>query len=253
MRGGREVTSLAAGGLSSGSRGAGWICRQPLEQGERPCSFPLRKTDVLPPPARRTPLWITSSPAPPEGHLCWVLKPFHGWNSTNHPCCASAVGGTGYPPKQTHSRGPARLQQLWWERGMSNTASWVWLSTASSSLGLGWCSPGTAIVAQHVGNAFFAAVQNLLRTHSEFLYFPWMFHGKELQQEYLGGVFSSSHTFTSVYSVLVEISLLAHLWAVQLPRETSYFSSRGVLCGCAQYHWESGSSGWESCPCSVSR
>lgn len=132
---GREVTALAAGGLASGSRGGGWICHQPLEQGGRPCSFPLRKTDVLPPPARRTPQWITSSRAPPEAHLCWVLKPFRSWNSTNHACSPSAVGGavggTGYPPKQTHSLGPARLQQLWWERG----------NVQHSELGFDWALP----------------------------------------------------------------------------------------------------------------
>lgn len=45
------------------------------------------------------------------------------WLKLNQPSMLSfgavdgAAGGTGYPPKQTHSRGPARLQQLWRDRG----------------------------------------------------------------------------------------------------------------------------------------
>lgn len=132
MRRGREVTSLPAGGLTSGSRGAGWICHQPLEQGERPCSFPLRKTDVLPPPARRIPLWITSSRAPPEGHLCWVLKPFHGWNSTNHPCSPLELWMELRGELDTLQNKPIPVVQPGCSScggtgGMLNAASWGWI------------------------------------------------------------------------------------------------------------------------------
>lgn len=70
-------------------------------------------------------------------------------------------------------------------------------------------------MAQHVGNASFAAVQNLsyeLTVNS--CTFLERSMGKSCN-EYLGGVFSPSHTFTlcacSVYSVLLEIFILAHL------------------------------------------
>lgn len=224
MKRGREVTSLPAGGLTSGSRGAGWILPQPLEQGERPCSFPLRKTDVLPPPARRTPLWITSSPAPPGGHLCWVLKPFHGWNSTNHPCSPwavdGAVGGAGYPPKQTRSLGPARLQQLWRERwdvkhselgvdGALPAPLWGWAGAPHLQPSIcAWHSMWEML-------PLLLCKISLMNSLSEFQHFPWAFHGKKLQEEYLAGVFSSSVTFTScawsVRTVLLEIFILAHL------------------------------------------
>lgn len=235
MRRGREVTSLPAGGLTSGSRGAGWICHQPLEQGERSCSFPLRKTDVLPPPARRIPLWITSSRAPPEDHLRWVLKPFHGWNSTNHPCSPLAVdgaaGGTGYPPKQTHSRGPARLQQLWRDRGNVKHSE-LGFDWALSAPLWGWAGAPQVQPSIRAWHSMWEMLPSLLcriahrkLTQSEFQRFPWVFLGKELQQEYLGGVFSVSHTFTSracsVYWVLLEIFVLAHLLAVAAPQVIS--------------------------------
>lgn len=96
---GREIIYLLARGLTSGPRVGGWQVEYVTCQGERPCSFPLRKTDVLPPPARRIPMWIISSLPPPGSHLCWVLKLFHSWNSTTCPCSPLAVdgaaGGTG--------------------------------------------------------------------------------------------------------------------------------------------------------------